>query len=76
MSISQCQYQFKHRRWNCSAQSPENVFGKIVKIGKDSSFQTLGEHFSLSLTDCPFLIFPSVFMLVKTLKLVARVRTP
>ncbi|XP_074629417.1 protein Wnt-1-like isoform X1 [Acropora palmata] len=32
MSISQCQYQFKHRRWNCSAQSPENVFGKIVKI--------------------------------------------
>lgn len=48
MSISQCQYQFKHRRWNCSAQSPENVFGKIVKIGKDSSFQTLGERFSLS----------------------------
>lgn len=33
-SISQCQYQFKNRRWNCSAHSPENVFGKIVKIGK------------------------------------------
>lgn len=35
-SISQCQYQFKNRRWNCSAQNPENVFGKIVKIGKIS----------------------------------------
>lgn len=34
VAISQCQYQFKHRRWNCSAHSPENVFGKIVKIGK------------------------------------------
>lgn len=33
-SISQCQYQFKNRKWNCSAHSPENVFGKIVKIGK------------------------------------------
>lgn len=33
-SISQCQYQFKNRKWNCSAHSPENVFGKIVKIGE------------------------------------------
>lgn len=31
-SISQCQFQFKNRKWNCSAHSPENVFGKIVKI--------------------------------------------
>lgn len=36
-SITQCQLQFKNRKWNCSAHSPENVFGKILKIGKTKS---------------------------------------
>lgn len=33
-SILECQHQFQARKWNCSAHNPENVFGKILNLGK------------------------------------------
>ncbi len=31
--ISECQYQFRHRKWNCSTVDDTTVFGPIISIG-------------------------------------------
>ena len=33
MGINECQFQFKHGRWNCSALGERTVFGKELKVG-------------------------------------------
>lgn len=48
LAISECQHQFRNRRWNCSTRNflrGKNLFGKIVDRGKyfrTYSFPTLG----------------------------------
>ena len=32
--ISECQYQFKDRKWNCSTVDDSTVFGPILSIRK------------------------------------------
>lgn len=34
MGIRECQYQFRHRRWNCSTVDNASVFGRVMQIGK------------------------------------------
>lgn len=33
MGINECQFQFRHGRWNCSALGERTVFGKELKVG-------------------------------------------
>lgn len=34
VSVDECQYQFRNRRWNCSVVHDSTVFGPVVKIGE------------------------------------------
>lgn len=33
MGIRECQFQFRHGRWNCSALGERTVFGRELKVG-------------------------------------------
>ena len=34
MAMSECRYQFRHNRWNCTQEGHDTVFGKELRIGK------------------------------------------
>lgn len=34
LTIRECQHQFMHRRWNCTAIDDPSVFGPVAKIGE------------------------------------------
>lgn len=34
MGINECQFQFRHGRWNCSALGERTVFGKELRVGE------------------------------------------
>ncbi|XP_023810900.1 protein Wnt-7a isoform X1 [Oryzias latipes] len=39
MGIRECQFQFRHGRWNCSALGERTVFGRELKVGsKEAAF--------------------------------------
>lgn len=38
VSIDECQFQFKHRRWNCSTVDAKKLFGNVLKLGKFYNF--------------------------------------
>ncbi|MEQ2269563.1 Protein Wnt-7a [Xenotaenia resolanae] len=39
MGTNECQFQFRHGRWNCSALGERTVFGKELKVGsKEAAF--------------------------------------
>ena len=40
--ISECQYQFKDRKWNCSTVDDSTVFGPILSIRKLDLVQSAG----------------------------------
>lgn len=33
MGINECQFQFRHGRWNCSALGERTVFGRELRVG-------------------------------------------
>lgn len=38
LGVAECQRQFKHHRWNCTAIGSVTVFGHVVVVGKFSKF--------------------------------------
>lgn len=42
LAIKECQLQFQHRRWNCTAvdNKTDRVFGPVMKIGKPKQTDT------------------------------------
>ena len=37
LGVSECQWQFKNRRWNCSTVDDSNIFGPVLTIGECTS---------------------------------------